>query len=184
MFRFRRTTWSRKVRLRDGTEVTLRQIRRRDVGALRAFVRRLSPESRYLRFHASVTDLSDAQWKYLVSADGTNHVAIVAWRRRRLVAVGRYIRLASPSDTAEISFVVADELQRRGLGSLLRDELVAIALRSGIRVFRAEVMADNRGMRRLLRHSSLQVLSDSGGVIEVALDQRKAAPEAKERRSA
>lgn len=181
---FRQDPESRKARLRDGTEVTLRQVRRSDVAALRAFVRRLSPESRYLRFHASVTDLSDTQWKYLVSVDGTDHVALVAWRGRAVVGVGRYIRLHPASDKAEISFVVADALQRRGLGSLLRDRLVPIALRSGIRIFRAEVMADNRGMRRLLRHSSLRVLSDADGVIEVALDRRGAGPETLERRSA
>jgi len=141
------------------------------VGALRAFVQRLSPESRYLRFHGTVTDLSDEQWEYLVSADGWNHVAVVAWVGRKVVGVGRYIRLEQPRDTAEVAFVVADSLQMRGLGSLLRDELVTAATRAGIRTFRAEVMRENRGMRRLLRTSSLRVVSDGNDTIEVRLNQ-------------
>ncbi len=177
MFLFRRSAVSRKARIRDGTRVTLRQVRGTDVAALRAFVQSLSAESRYLRFHGIVTDLSEAQWKYLVSADGLDHVAVVAWIGRRIVGVGRYIRLEHAHDTAEVSFVVADSLQRRGLGSLLRDELVALALRSGIRSFRAEVMAANQGMRRLLRASSMNVVKDMGDTIEVSLDQADSRPE-------
>jgi RimJ/RimL family protein N-acetyltransferase len=160
---------SRKVRLRDGTQVTLRPVRPTDVAALRGFVQDLSPESRYLRFHAHVGDLSETLWKYLVSADGRDHVAVIAWIGRVVVGVARFIRLEGSPDKAEVAFVVADALQRRGLGSLLRDELLAAANRSGIRSFRAEVMDENRGMRRLLRTPSLRVESDVDGVIEVRL---------------
>ena len=163
---------SRKVRLRDGTRVTLRQVRRTDATALRAFLQKLSPESRYLRFHAHVSELSEAQWKYLVSADGQDHVAVLAWIGRRVVGVGRFIRLEQFPDKAEVAFVVADALQRRGLGSLLRDELLAAAGRSGIRSFRAEVMDENRGMRRLLQTPALRMVSDVDGVIEVRLERQ------------
>ncbi len=139
------------------------------MAALRLFVQCLSPESRYLRFHGTVTDLSEEQWRYLVSADGWNHVAVVAWKGRAVVGVGRYIRLQQPPDAAEVAFVVADALQMRGLGSLLRDELVTAARRAGIRSFRAEVMRENRGMRRLLRTSSLWLVSDANDTIEVRL---------------
>jgi GNAT superfamily N-acetyltransferase len=150
--------------------VTLRPIRRTDVGALRTFFRGLSAESRYLRFHASVTDLSEAQWDYLVSADGWNHVAVVAWIESAVVGVGRFIRLAHSPEKAEVAFAVADAFQRRGLGSLLRDKLAAAARRSGIRSFRAEVLAENRGIRRLLRKSSLKVVFNAGDASDVAFD--------------
>ncbi len=171
LFPFRRTSSSRRARLRDGTQVTLRPVRPSDVGALRAFVQRLSPESRYLRFHGTVTDLTDEQWEYLVSADGWNHVAVVAWMGRNVVGVGRYIRLEQARDTAEVAFAVADPVQKRGLGSLLRDELVTAARRAGIRAFRAEVMQENRGIRQLLRTSSLRLVSDANDTIEVRLNQ-------------
>jgi len=177
MVLFRQCRTSRKARIRDGTRVTLRQVRRSDVPALRAFVQALSPESRYLRFHGTVTDLSEAQWKYLVSADGWNHVAVVAWIGRRVVGVGRYIRFEDAPDTAEVSFVVADDLQRRGLGSLLRDELVTAAVRAGIRSFRAELMPENRGMRRLLQAPSLRVVRNTGDTVELSLDQAYARAE-------
>jgi RimJ/RimL family protein N-acetyltransferase len=177
VFHFRCAGKARKARLRDGTVVTLRPVRGTDIEALRSFLQGMSPESRYLRFHASVTDLSDAQWQYLVSADGRNHVAIVAWRGAVVVGVGRYIRLEGSPDKAEVAFAVTDALQRRGLGALLRDELVAAARRAGIRSFRAEVLAGNRGIRRLLRKASMSAVSDVDNVLEVALDQERPLPE-------
>jgi GNAT superfamily N-acetyltransferase len=169
MWRFWQVSRSRKVRLRDGTSVTLRAVRQTDTKALRSFVQGMSPESRYLRFHASVTDFSDAQWKYLVSADGLNHVAVVAWLGANVVGVGRYIRLSHLSETAEVAFAVADALQRRGLGALLLDELVTTARAAGIRSFRAEVLAENLGIRRLLRNASSMMSDDT--VLELALDE-------------
>lgn len=155
----------------------MRPVRPTDGAALRAFLQRLSPESRYLRFHAHVSELSDAQWKYLVSADGRNHVAILAWIGRRVVGVGRFIRLEQFRDKAEVAFVVADAVQRRGLGSILRDELLAAAGRSGIRSFRAEVMDENRGMRRLLQTPALRMESDVDGVIELSLERQNSGGE-------
>lgn len=166
---------SREVRLRDGAQVTLRPVRHGDVAALRDFVQGLSAESRYFRFQATLIDLPDAEWEYLVSADGWNHVAIVAWSGAVVVGVGRFIRLQPDSDRAEVAFAVADAFQRRGLGSLLRDELVAAARQSKIRLFRAEVLSENRGIRRLLCHS-MRVVSDVDGAIEVALGQEDARP--------
>lgn len=168
MVLFWRDDGRRRARLRDGSVVTLRPVRQTDVAALRAFVRALSEESRYLRFHASVTDLSEEQWAYLVSADGWNHVAVVAWHGRVVVGVGRFIRLEHSPEKAEVAFAVADAFQRRGLGSLLRDELVAAASRSGIRSFRAEVLAENRAVRRLLRKSFFKVVSEAEDAIDVA----------------
>lgn len=176
LFPFSRQARARSARLRDGTSVILRPVRRHDIAALRAFMRQLSPASRYLRFHAAVTNLSEAQWQYLVSADGKNHAAVVAWREGEVVGEGRYIRLKDSPDEAEVAFAVADGLQRRGLGSLLCKELVIAARRSGIRRFRAEVLAENSGMRRLLRSSSLRVVSEFEDTLQVALDQESARP--------
>lgn len=158
--------------------MSLRPVRPADVTALRAFVQHLSLESRYLRFHASVTDFSDAQWESLVRVDGWNHVAIVAWVGPAIVGVARYIRLKDRPDHAEVAFAVADSYQRRGLGSVLRDELIAAAGQAGVRVFRAEVMAENRGMRRLLRTPLLHLVSDAGGVVEARLDHQEIRREA------
>jgi GNAT superfamily N-acetyltransferase len=164
----------REVRLRDGTAVTFRPVRSTDVAALRAFVQGLSAESRYLRFHASVSDFSAAEWNYFASVDGFNHVAVIAWIGADIVGVGRYIRLKQAGDKAEVAFAVTDALQRRGLGTLLLAELVALAARSGVRQFRAEVLSGNSGIRGLLLGSSLRVVSDGDGAIEVALEEAAA----------
>jgi len=114
----------------------------------------------------------------LVRVDGWNHVALIAWAGPVIVGVARFIRLKGRPDQAEVAFAVADSYQRRGLGSLLRDELVAAAGQAGVRVFRAEVMGENRGMRRLFRTPSLHVVSDAGGVIEARLEHQQIRREA------
>ena len=154
------------VTLPDGTRVTVRRIRPTDQRMLRAWFRGLSPESRYKRFRAPVSDLSDAQWRYLTRVDGIDHVALVALIEDRLVAVARLI--VRPGE-AELAFLVGDEVQRRGIGSVLRDALLAIAYARGARRLCAHVMPDSVAIRRLLAVPTVHLIADRGDVLELVL---------------
>lgn len=98
--------------------------------------------------------------------DGIDHIALVASIEDRPVAVAQLI--ATPGD-AEIVFDVANEHQRRGIGSILRDELVAIAQVRGIYRLHANVLPDNIAIRRLLAAPALYVIADRGHVLELVL---------------
>lgn len=144
--------------LGDGTEVKLRLIRPEDKELLRAGFDRLSPESRYARFLAPKSQLSDDELRYLCEVDHENHLAIGAVRDHREtdtspgpvgMGIARFIRLSDPS-TAEAAIAVADEAQRLGLGRLLFLRLVAAAAERGIERFRCEVLGSNAGMAGLL----------------------------------
>src|SRR4051812_34365911 len=104
--------WFRKAGLSESTSVELRSIKPSDVAALQALFAELSTESRYLRFHAHVSELSPNLWESLACVDGRDHVAIAAWCGVRIVGVARFIRLAR-GDMAEIAFVVSDDLQQQ-----------------------------------------------------------------------
>lgn len=157
--------------------VQLRPIRPEDLPELRAGLRKLSPDTRFQRFHAAVDDLSPAQWTYLTRVDGENHVAFVAVTRERvgdvtpgaIVGVGRFIRFPEPHDTAEVAFVVYDHAQGRGVGSALRDALVGAALARGITTFRAHILAGNTWMRRLLKGGGLRVVRERDGTYDAQL---------------
>jgi ribosomal protein S18 acetylase RimI-like enzyme len=145
--------------LADGTSVRLRLIRPDDKELLRAGFDRLSPESRYARFLAPKTALSDDELRYLCEVDHENHLAIGAVREPRDgdpspgpvgMGIARFIRLSDPPNTAEAAIAVADEAQHRGLGRLLFLRLVAAAAERGIERFRCEVLGSNAGMARLL----------------------------------
>lgn len=144
-------------------EVQIRPIRPEDAAELRQGLRRLSARTRLQRFHAPVVELTPDQWDYLTKVDGRDHVALVAtlaapwdaWRAGQIVGVARFIRDRADASIAEVAFVVYDALQRRGIGSALRDALLAAAWRLGVRAFRAHTLYENHAVRRLLSEPAL-----------------------------
>ena len=76
----------------------------------------------------------------------------------RLIAVGRFDRVPGETE-AEVAFVVADEYQHHGIGSLLLDELARAAWQRGIEVFKAETLAENAAMLDVFRHAGFPVTS-------------------------
>jgi hypothetical protein len=83
-------------------------------------------------------------------------VALVAEVDGHLVAVGRYDRLPE-SSVAEVAFVVADDFQHHGIGSLLLDHVPRAAWRRGITGLMAEVLVGNTAMLRVFFDSRYEV---------------------------
>ena len=69
----------------------------------------------------------------------------------RLIGVARYVRGAEPQ-LAEVSVVVGDDWQRRGVATLLLEQLVERARAAGITHFVALVMDDNVDAIGLFEH--------------------------------
>ena len=157
--------------LADGRRVTLRLIGPEDGEALRQAFARLSPATRFRRFLGGITALSDEQVRYLTEIDGENHVAIVATtdshdlKTEVPLGVARFIRLAGEPEIAEAAVVVVDEFQGRGIGRLLLRALADAARERGVRALRAEVLASNTPMRRILGDVGAIVRSDDGATL-------------------
>ncbi len=141
--------------LRDGSRVLVRPIRPGDSERLRDGLHRLSAASRYHRFLATVSELSEAQLRYLTHVDQVNHLAWIAldpalpWEPA--VGVARCIRLPEDPAMAEVAVTVLDAYQGRGLGTLLLGLVSRSAAAQGIRTFRAYVLEDNDAMLRIFR---------------------------------
>jgi len=77
--------------------------------------------------------------------------------------------------TAEIAIVVEDGWQHRGLGSLLLDALLAAAAeRRNLRVFTADVLADNRPMLRVLsRLADIRRRESNHGILTLEFQRRR-----------
>lgn len=154
--------------LRDGASITIRPISPDDRDELRREFLRTSPQTRYLRFLGVVGDLSDELLTYLTCVDQHNHIALVATmtspdlKTEHGVAVGRVIRLPGEPDVAEAAITVADDAQRRGVGSALARELERAARAKGIRHIRADVLARNAAMRTILESAGAKPVADSG----------------------
>ena len=111
--------------------VTFRAATARDADAVARLLAGLSPTSAYLRFQ---TALGPAPSRAVVRAllpDGVRGGALLGYVGEEPVAHGMWVRLGA-SRTAEIALVVADRIQRRGVGSLLARALVDDARVHGI----------------------------------------------------
>ena len=155
-------------RLRSGAPVHLRPIRPADAEALVSFHDRLSTEAVYRRYFFSHRHLTPAEVEHFTTVDYVDRMALVAEVDGRLVAVGRYERLTGTA-TAEAAFVVADEFQRQGIGTLLLEHLAERAWSVGITAFSAQTLAENREMVSVFVASGFPVeMSSAEGTVSVA----------------
>ncbi|MFL5438910.1 MAG: GNAT family N-acetyltransferase [Myxococcales bacterium] len=164
-------TWPERAVLADATRVMIRPIEPGDAPHLQAGLLELSERTRYLRFHGPRSELSAEELRFLTEVDGENHFALVAFTlpRRRLVGVGRFIRLASAPEDAELALVVVDDLQGKGLGEMLLLRLRDAASERGVARFTGSIIDDNRPMRALLRKHGGRVGLPSRGVCNIEL---------------
>ena len=148
-------------RLPDGALILIRPIRADDKRMLEDGLRQLSDESVHRRFLSPKRSFSRTELRYLTEVDGRDHVALVAEYPghpvRRLIAVGRFVRLHDDPEAADVAIVVADDWQRRGVGTTLSDQLVADARRLGIRRFSATMASDNVPAHRLMAKLTKQL---------------------------
>ncbi len=169
-----RDEWHRRVELRDGTPVLLRQIRPEDRERLAEGLQQLSPASRYLRFHEVIDELSDEQLDYLTQVDHVDHEAIVAVDLDHPevpgIGVARYIRDQDEPTVAEAAVTVADDYQGTGAGTLLLGALAARARANGVTVFRNYVLDGNRVMLEVFDHLGARRERETDGLWRVDLD--------------
>lgn len=159
--------------LRDGSRVQIRPVREDDGRRLIDGLRRLSPRSRYFRFHRHVEELSDANVRYLTDLDQRRHVA---WGAVALdepgepgIGVARYVRDRVAPHRAKLAVTVVDEYQRIGLGRLLLDTLILSALEGGVVELIAHVLPENTGAIRLFERAGGQSFGVHAGVLTLVI---------------
>jgi RimJ/RimL family protein N-acetyltransferase len=158
----------RRVVLRDGSKVVIRQVRSADAPLLADGFARLGPESRRLRFLRRKDELSAAELRYFTDIDHHDHEALGALDHAggRGVGVARYVRDTGDPQAAEIAVTVVDDWQGRGLGTELLARLSGRARAEGIHRFTALVSADNAAMAGLLRSVSASPVHREHGTVE------------------
>jgi GNAT superfamily N-acetyltransferase len=161
---------SHTVKTTDGTPVFVRAIRPADAGRLIAFHRRLSEDTAYQRFFRVMKRLPPDWARMLADVDYVTRLALIAEvqtpRGLEVVAVARY-EPTDRADTAEVAFVVQDDWQNRGLGTILLHDLLRAAHARGIRRFSAYVLATNRRMLDLIsRFTTVVERTHDHGVVE------------------
>jgi acetyltransferase len=137
-----------ELTLRDGTRVRVRPIRPEDAELELRFFQKLSERSRYHRFMQHLPELPPRMLARFTQLDYDRELALVAIHKNEFVAVGRYA--PNPDGrTAEFALTVADEWQRKGLGSALLERLCQAARDAGYEALYGYVLADNHEMLQL-----------------------------------
>lgn len=160
--------------LPDGALLYFRGIRPDDRDALRRQFLELSPGSVRNRFLTVKRDLTPAELDYFTRVDFFDHIALVAeiesQQGLRPAAVGRFVRSDEDPECCEFAITVVDELQGRGIGKAMLEQLIQCARAVGISRFEAEVFSDNRRVTRLLRGTGLPLTSiTEGGISHLSL---------------
>jgi acetyltransferase len=149
----------------DGERVLVRPVHAQDLELARAFVRELSPESRYNRFHGAVKELTPGMARWATHVDYDRHMALIAvvYREGREIEIGaaRYA-VSADGEAAEFAVAVADAWQGRGVGARLLRGLIEVAARRGLRWMEGDILATNRGMRALARKLGFQSRARGG----------------------
>jgi GNAT superfamily N-acetyltransferase len=148
-------SYREEATLGDGTRVVLRLVRPADKDLLRRGFARLSAESRYLRFFTEKAALTDRDLALLTELDGIDELALgaIGYDAAGLeegLGIARFARDPRDPGVAEVAVTVVDDVQGRGLGTLLLQRLAAAAAERGITRFSGEFLARNQLVRRLI----------------------------------
>jgi GNAT superfamily N-acetyltransferase len=155
---------------RANAEFSVREIEPTDAVALVRFHAHLSAQSVRLRYFYPHRELGPDEVAHLTCVDSFDRAAFVVVHEGEIVAVARYDRLEKHC-RAEVAFVVADEFQRHGLGTMLMQRLVETAKRAGIGEFRASVLAENSTMLAVFRRAGFPMTqSRTCDVVELTME--------------
>jgi GNAT superfamily N-acetyltransferase len=155
--------------LRDGRQVVLRRTVRDDAPRLASLCERLSAHTSRLRFRHVGRRLSSEEAVQLADIDQVSNAAVVALDADRVIALGTLHRLGDDPQ-AELTLLVDDAYQGRGLGRRLLAWLIQAARERHYHLLLGELLPDNERMLRLLESAGLRSLADECfGVLRVYL---------------
>ena len=134
---------------RCGDVLLVRPLRHGEARTVMSLFRRLGDQSRRWRFNGVKPCLGRSELRGLATIDARRR-AFVAYfpGDPRPIGIARLVR---DGDSAEIAVAVADDHQRRGIGTTLAEELVADARKAGVREITGLVASDNPGAVKMIR---------------------------------
>jgi RimJ/RimL family protein N-acetyltransferase len=156
--------------LENGSAVFLRPIKPTDAPLILDIFQKLSPETIYFRFLTHLDKLRPEQLKHLVEIDYETHFALAALveeeGKESIIGTCRYI-VARKTDHAELTIVLRNEWQRKGLGKIMATRVVNIARSKGISTIGILLDYRNEGMKRLFASLGYPVMYEQS-ILDIA----------------
>jgi acetyltransferase len=166
--------------------VRIRPIRPDDREGLSAFYARLSPESRFLRFHAVGRGMGDAAASFLCGPDHEHREGLVAEvlhtgpNGTASATIVGHLCLEPCDAGLEVAVAVADDWHRRGIGRALLTTAVDWARHHGVDSLQAFMLATNSAVLGLVRSIGcpVRLSPSSAGVVLATIEVGDAVPRA------
>jgi acetyltransferase len=139
--------------LDSGLRIGLRLSRPSDAPRVRAFLERLSGDTRLKRFFMAMPEIDESTVNHFTFYNPRERIVVAA--TAPLAGVEEVIGLADialvDTGVAELGIVVDDEHQGKGVGGALIEAVASLAAAHGATHIRAEMLDHNRAMARLLQ---------------------------------
>ncbi len=149
--------FSKKLKLKDGTLITIRRLSKKDGPALLAFFSAVPIEDRlFLKEDVTKKEVID---RWIKELDYDKVLPIIAEKDSAIIgdATLHFNRYRWQLHMAEIRCVVAKEYQKKGLGTALMRELVSYAEKKGVSKIRANMMDIQESAQRAFRRLGFKV---------------------------
>jgi L-amino acid N-acyltransferase YncA len=155
--------------LKDGRHVLIRPLAEKDREREYAFIKRLSPESRHMRFLAHVNEPGAALLDQLMDTDNKQRTAYIALvhENGQLIEIGISRYAATAEHECEIAVTVADEWTHLGLGTALMEHLIKSARQNGFRQMYSVDSSSNTAMRDLAKALGFETRNDPNDSTQV-----------------
>jgi acetate---CoA ligase (ADP-forming) len=147
------------VFLKNGQGIFLKPATPDDISRVESFMTRVSRESLRMRFMASISQVSANVIKELCSGDFKSNGCLLAITgangNGKVIGLGNYITSAN-GHTAEVAFLIEDDYQGKGIGTLILERLAGLAAANGFVEFEAEVLPENQQMINVFKSSGFE----------------------------
>jgi acetyltransferase len=164
----------KQIKLKDGTEVTLRPIKPEDEEMWLEMFKSFSEETIRFRFFRIIKETPHEVRTRYCNIDYDREIGIVAVvtknGKKRILGVARVIVDPVKKDHCEFALVVTDEWQRQGLGSRFLDFLIEIAKDKDLTKVTGVVLKDNYPMIALCREKNFRFSEGDPGEYKVEYD--------------
>ena len=137
---------------KDGLKAHVRPIKPTDESMIRDLFYNLSDGSVYFRYFTPRKSMPHKNVREYVNINDEDGLSVVIttgpWEDCRIIAEARYL-LDRKKEFADVSFVIDEDFQRRGLATFLLNYMMEIAAERGIKGFEADVLLSNTAMLKV-----------------------------------
>jgi len=162
-------------RFKKDTRVHFRALKPSDEENMRQFFYRLSTKSVEYRFFYPIQTMFHSDMQEYVNIDYRYSLSLVGLPDDpdcdRIIAEARFDQLDFETPYAELSFMVDEGYQNIGIGTCLCDKLTLLAKERQLKGFTADILIENKRMRRVFQKMGWNMKAKrSGGIERLTMD--------------